>query len=180
MSPRKGVFRGFYVRALKIELNNWDELTQTCVTSVILVRWILLSKKIKKDVSYQLIASTHEYDTIECTQINLTSLTTLKINCRTNQGISEGSETSVDECSPRQIRFCSDYFCLDPGFTWFKKWDVKNEFYKKSQSSFGFSLPRELQHWFQNCCSHFGFPGNYFFVGSYWMSNPAALCVNIN
>ena len=52
------------------------------------------------------------------------------INCRTNQGISERSKTLADKYLTRQIRFFFDYFCSDPVFTWFKKWEVKNEFYK--------------------------------------------------
>ena len=38
-----------------------------------------------------------EHDIVERTHDNLTSLTTLKINSRTNEGTSEGSETSADK-----------------------------------------------------------------------------------
>ena len=46
---REKVFSSFFVvRDSKIELNNWDELTRMRVTSVTLVRWILLPKKSNK------------------------------------------------------------------------------------------------------------------------------------
>ena len=47
----------------------------------------------------QTIAGTCEHDSIERTQISLTSLTCLKINCLTNENTSEGPETWEQEYS---------------------------------------------------------------------------------
>ena len=40
----------------------------------------------------------------------LNSLTTLKINSRTNRGTSKGFETPADEYLMRQIQICFDFF----------------------------------------------------------------------
>ena len=69
-------------------------------------------------------------DNIERTQISLTSLPTLKINCRTNQGTSEGSETSADEYLTRRIRFFFGYFCSNSVFPYLKNEISKMNFTK--------------------------------------------------
>ena len=62
-----------------------------------------------------------DHDVIDRTQISLTSLTTLKTNSRTNQGTSEGSETSADEYATMRIQFHLVYFCSDYVFMRFKE-----------------------------------------------------------
>ena len=99
----------------------------------------------------------HDHDIIERTQISLTSLTK-KINFRTNRVTSKGPETSELKYLMRRIQICFDYFSLDTIWNIILKKEVKNKFYKNSQSKFGFSLPRTFQWWSQNCCSPFGFP----------------------
>ena len=54
--------------------------------------------------AYSNIAGTREHDIFERTQISLTSLTTLNTNYQTKRGTSEGSETSEQENSKRQIQ----------------------------------------------------------------------------
>ena len=64
-------------------------------------------------------------------------------------------------------------FSLDTIWKLILKNEIKNDFYKNSQTRFRFSLPRAFQWWSRNCHSSFGFSGDWFFVHFYWGSNPA-------
>ena len=96
-----------------------------------------------------------------------------KFNLSSIRGTSSGFETSADYYLTRRIQFWFHYFCTDPVITCFKKWEVKNEFYKNSQKA-DLDFPRrELSDGGLKCHSLSGSLANWFFVGSYWMPNLA-------
>ena len=103
------------------------------------------------------IAGTPEYNIIERTQIRLTSLTNFKIKSRTNQGTSEGPETSIQEYSARRFWLFRVQVCWDPIFTCFEKYEAKKWIYKTEPKMSGFSSPRSFQWWPRNCRSPYGF-----------------------
>ena len=92
----------------------WNQIdvlaSRTHITSVILVRWKLLLKKMKNQsflLKYRWSTQTQYYPA-HTDQLDF--LNQLKINCQTNRGTPEGSESSADGYSARRIRFCFDFF----------------------------------------------------------------------
>ena len=126
----------------------------------------------------QTFAGTREHDSIQCTQISLTSLTNQQINSRTNLGTSKGSETLADKYSTRQIWIFRLYFCSRMILKVILKRRGQNKFYKNIPGRSEYSSPRAFQWLSRKCRSTSGSLENWCFMCFYWGSNPAVCSTN--